>query len=86
MNFTHNRVLFLKKLIPPLNNLNKKTKNRASRLTYLAIFYFHSSLRGKFRTLLNMQYENQFAKMVNNFKSINIFAKSSVSDAYVCGN
>ena len=69
--------------------LHKETKNKAKRKTMLKTdvsCYFHSSPGGVLRTLLSMYGGNLFAKMVSKFKSINIFAKSSVSDAYVCGN
>ena len=39
--------------------------------------YIHSSLRGVFRTLLSIYDGNLFAKMINKFKSINLFSKSS---------
>ena len=53
--------------------------------------YFHSFPRGLFRTLSSIYDGNLFAKIVNNFKSINIFAKCPVSDAsqgmcLYCGN
>ena len=77
---------FLENVIPTINNLNKETKNKASILKIDGSCYFHSSPRFGFRTLLSIEGGNIFAKMVNNFKLINTFTKSSVSDAYVCRN
>ena len=57
--------------MPPLK---KKTKNKALMLKIDVPRYFHSSPRMKNGIL--------FAKMVNNFKSINIFAKNSISEVY----
>ena len=61
--------------------LNNEMKSKASMLKIDI-----SSSRGVFRTLLSMLGRNLFAKIVSNFKSINIFTKSFVSDAYVCDN
>ena len=66
--------------------LHKEMKNKASVLKIDVSCFFHSSPRGVFRTLLSIKGKNLFAKMINNFKWINIFAKSSGRDAYVCGN
>ena len=65
---------------------NKLTKNKALMLKIDISCDFHSSPRGEFRTMLSIKGGNLVAKMVNDFKSINIFAKSSVSDAYTCSN
>ena len=46
------------------------------------LHFFYSSHRGIFRTLSNISDGNLFSKIVSNFKSINIFAKSSTSDAW----
>ena len=60
--------------------------NKASMLKIVVSCYFCSSPRGVFSTLSSIYDGNLFAKTVSNFKSINIFTKSFVSDACVCGN
>ena len=67
---------FFENSIPTLN------QKKASMIKTDVSCYFHSSPRGAFRTLLNIYGGNIFAKMVNNFKSINVFVKSSVSDGF----
>ena len=61
--------------------LNNEMKSKASMLKIDI-----SSPRAVFRILLSMSGRNLFVKIVSNFKSINIFTKSFVLDAYVCDN